>query len=89
MEALKIIKNKNNKIYEYIFIPYPNIDYNYILEKLSELDIDIIRFSYKYCRFYTNNEIENELSNYFGNKIKTTFKDDNIKHAYELRFDTQ
>jgi len=86
MEVLKIIKNKNNKLYEYVINPYPNIDYDYITEKLSELDIDIIRFSYKYCRIYTDKNIEKYLINYFGDKIKPTFKDD-MNFAYELRFD--
>lgn len=88
METLKIIKNKNNKTYEYIINPYPNIDYNKITEKFADLDIEYIRFSYKYCRIYTNNNIENELIDFFKDNIKPTIKDDAIKYAYELRFDT-
>lgn len=87
MIPLKIIKNKNNKVYEYVINPYPNTDYDYITEKLSELDINIIRFSYRFCRMYTNNEIKDKLIEFFGNRIKETFNDDDLRFAYELRFD--
>lgn len=59
---------KNNKKYEYgVPYLYPIIDYNLLIDKLSDLDIETTRFSCKFCRIFTskNRNILNELKSFF------------------------
>jgi len=86
-----IINKFNNNNYEYVFLTSiednhllrNNLDYDFIAEKLSDFDITDIKF----CRFYTNNNIKDNLLKYFGYNIVETDVDDIHKYAYELRFD--
>lgn len=95
MDPLIITKNKNNKEYNYRFLVdtenqcnlRPDLNYDYIAEKLSELDIDGIRVTPIFCRFYTDHNIEDKLKECFDCHVYPTHTDGKLKYAFELRFD--
>lgn len=77
---------KNNKIYFYSIID--NGEYNYLCDKLSDLNITRCRINKRYCSLFSKKRILTKLKKYFS-KDKITFEgiDDYDKsYIYVINF---
>ena len=85
MKQYTIIKNKNNKIFTYGINPYPFIDYDYITDKLSELELEYVSFGYSFCRISTDLVVYDKLKEFFGDSIENYYETCN-KYSYIIDF---
>lgn len=75
--------NKNGKNYFYWYPNYNGYDYNYLVDKLSDLDIETARIGYKYCRIKSNKRILTKLKKFFGND-KVVLNNFDLKYSYTI-----
>jgi len=87
MEQLTITKTKNNKIYVYGIHFYPFIDYDFIVDKLTDLDLEYVSFGYGFCRITSDLDIYDKLKIYFGDNIQE-FYPTSFKYSYIINFKT-
>jgi len=85
METLEIIKIKNNKTYNYGINPYPFVDYYYITDKLSDLELEYVSFGYNHCRITTDLDVYDKLKDSFGDSFQI-FHDTCFKYSYIIDF---
>jgi len=59
---------KNNKRYFYSMPTFKDVDYSYIADILSDLDIERCRINIKFCWIFSKNKILTKLKHKFKNK---------------------
>ena len=78
---------KNNKLYFYSVPNYIDYDYNYLCEKLAELNITRTKINNKYCLVFSDKKILTKLKKYFKTKILYNGVDDyDNSHIYTITF---
>jgi len=67
---------KNNKKYIYNIPTYKDVDYSYLSNILSDLDIERCRVNIKFCWLFSKKRILIKLRKFFKSDIKYYGKDD-------------